>query len=114
MNAPLQHNARFGLRSFRAKFVLVVGGAVLFDLLVSGGLALWNVQRLSRDATAEVGQGLERANQDYIRSYAEGTAARVNLLLDQVHSDVGTLAGVLQAQIDHPGRGTQSGDRHLR
>ncbi|MBB4566894.1 SpoIIE family protein phosphatase [Rhizobium leucaenae] len=93
-----------GIRSFRAKFVLVVGGAVLFDLLVSGGLALWNVQRLSRDATSEVGQGLERASQDYIRSYADSTAARVGLLLNQVHSDVKTLAGVLQSQIDHPNR----------
>ncbi|MFS8053041.1 SpoIIE family protein phosphatase [Rhizobium sp. BR 317] len=93
-----------GIRSFRAKFVLVVGGAVLFDLLVSGGLALWNVQRLSRDATSEVGQGLESASQDYIRSYADSTAARVGLLLNQVHSDVKTLAGVLQSQIDHPDR----------
>ncbi|MBP1861744.1 SpoIIE family protein phosphatase [Rhizobium herbae] len=114
MNAPQQHTPRFGLRSFRAKFVLVVGGAVLFDLLVSGGLALWNVQRLSRDATQEVGQGLEQANQDYIRSYAEATAARVNLLLDQVHSDVGTLAGVLQAQLDRPVRNSQIGEAMSR
>ncbi|AVA25556.1 SpoIIE family protein phosphatase [Rhizobium sp. NXC24] len=99
-----------GIRSFRAKFVLVVGGAVLFDLLVSGGLALWNVQRLSRDATSEVGQGLERASQDYIRSYADSTAARVGLLLNQVHSDVKTLAGVLQSQIDHPNRNNAVGE----
>jgi phosphoserine phosphatase RsbU/P len=109
-----QKTSHFGLRSFRAKFVLVVGGAVLFDLLVTGGLALWNVQRLSRDATMEVGQGLEEANQDYIRSYAETTAARVNLLLDQVHSDVGTLAGVLQAQIDRPVRKSQIGEAMAR
>ncbi|PDT53217.1 MULTISPECIES: SpoIIE family protein phosphatase [Sinorhizobium] len=106
--------SRFGLRSFRAKFILVVGGAVLFDLLVTGGLALFNVQRLSRDATTEVGQGLEKANQDYIRSYAETTAARVNLLLNQVHSDVGTLAGVLQAQIDRPVRKSQIGEAMSR
>ncbi|AFL49921.1 sigma-B regulation protein RsbU (phosphoserine phosphatase) [Sinorhizobium fredii] len=109
-----QGTTRLGLRSFRAKFILVVGGAVLFDLLVTGGLALWNVQRLSRDATAQVGQGLEQANQDYIRSYAETTAARVNLLLNQVHSDVGTLAGVLQAQIDRPVRKSQIGEAMAR
>ena len=85
-----------GLRSFRAKFLVVVGGAVLFDLLVSGGLALWNVQRLSRNATTEVGQGLEKASQDYIRSYTDSTAIQVGLLIDQVHSDVKALAGVLQ------------------
>ncbi|MQW86919.1 SpoIIE family protein phosphatase [Sinorhizobium saheli] len=106
--------ARLGLRSFRAKFVLVVGSAVLFDLLVTGGLALWNVQRLSRDAAAEVGRGLEEASQDYIQSYVETTAARVNLLLDQVHSDVGTLAGVLQAQIDRPLRESQIGEAMSR
>lgn len=98
-----------GLRSFRAKFILVVGGAVLFDLLVSGGLALWNVQRLSRDATLEVGQGLEAASQEYIRTYADSTAAQVSLLLRQVHNDVDTLAGVLQAQIDNPTRNSDVG-----
>ena len=71
MKADNEPTPRFGLRSFRAKFVLVVGGAVLFDLLLSGGLALWNVQKLSRDATSEVGEGLTTANQEYIRSYAE-------------------------------------------
>ncbi|RFB91489.1 hypothetical protein B5K08_14295 [Rhizobium leguminosarum bv. trifolii] len=94
---------------FRAKFILVVGGAVLFDLLVSGGLALWNVQRLSRDATLEVGQGLEAASQEYIRTYADSTAAQVSLLVRQVHSDVSTLAGVLQAQIDDPARNSDVG-----
>ncbi|WP_183691082.1 SpoIIE family protein phosphatase [Rhizobium leguminosarum] len=94
---------------FRAKFILVVGGAVLFDLLVSGGLALWNVQRLSRDATLEVGQGLEAASQEYIRTYADSTTAQVSLLLRQVHSDVSTLAGVLQAQIDDPARNSDVG-----
>ncbi|MCG5480373.1 MAG: SpoIIE family protein phosphatase [Ensifer alkalisoli] len=114
MKGDAQETPGIGLRSFRAKFVLVVGGAVLFDLLVTGGLALWNVQRLSRDAATEVGQGLEQANQDYIRSYAESTAARVNLLLSQVHSDVGTLAGVLQAQIDRPVRKSQIGEAMAR
>lgn len=109
MSAAARQIARFGLNSFRAKFVLVVGSAVLFDLLVTGGLALWNVQRLSRDAAAEVGQGLEEANQGYIRSYAETTAEHVNLLLSQVHSDVSILAGVLQAQIDRPLREAQIG-----
>ncbi|WP_409527726.1 SpoIIE family protein phosphatase [Rhizobium lusitanum] len=72
--------------------------------MVSGGLALWNVQRLSRNATTEVGQGLEKASQDYIRSYADSTATQVGLLVDQVHSDVKALAGVLQGQIDNPTR----------
>ncbi|WP_026621935.1 phosphoserine phosphatase RsbU/P (plasmid) [Ensifer sp. WSM1721] len=114
MSAAGDKTSRLGLRSFRAKFVLVVGGAVLFDLLVTGGLALWNVQRLSRDAAAEVGRGLEEASQDFIRSYAETTAARVNLLLNQVHSDVGTLAGVLQAQIDRPVRKSEIGEAMAR
>ncbi|NNU64689.1 SpoIIE family protein phosphatase [Rhizobium sp. WYCCWR 11152] len=107
MDGKSKRPARLG--SFRAKFILVVGGAVLFDLLVSGGLALWNVQRLSRDATLEVGQGLEAASQEYIRTYADSTAAQVSLLLRQVHNDVSTLAGVLQAQIDDPERNSVVG-----
>ncbi|RCW81540.1 SpoIIE family protein phosphatase [Phyllobacterium bourgognense] len=109
MSADGEQTQRFGLRSFRAKFVLVVGGAVLFDLLVSGGLALWNVQKLSQDAALEVGQGLTTTNQEYIRSYAESTASRVDLLVDRVHADVKTLAGVIQAQIDEPARQEQIG-----
>ncbi|RUM23392.1 HAMP domain-containing protein [Rhizobium vallis] len=104
---PSRRPIRLG--SFRAKFILVVGGAVLFDLLVSGGLALWNVQRLSRDATLEVGQGLEAASQEYVRTYADSTAAQVSLLLRQVHNDVSALAGVLQAQIDDPERNAEVG-----
>lgn len=95
--------------SFRAKFILVVGSAVLIDLLISGGLALWNVQRLSRDATEEVGHGLEQASQDYIRTYANSTAAQMSLLLGQVNNDVSVLAGVLQEQIDNPQRQTNIG-----
>ena len=94
---------RFGLRSFRAKFVLVVGGAVLFDLLVSGGLALWNVNRLSRDATQQVGLGLTKATSEYLHNYIETTAERTDLLIDQVHTEVDVLAGSMQALIDHPG-----------
>lgn len=108
MSGEGEKTQRFGLRSFRAKFVLVVGGAVLFDLLVGGGLALWNVQKLSRDAALQVGEGLTTADQEYIRSYAESTASRVDLL-DRVHADVKTLAGVLQAQIDAPARQEQIG-----
>ena len=109
MNAGDRRTPRFGLRSFRAKFVLVVGGAVLFDLLVSGGLALWNVQKLSRDATSEVGEGLTAANEEYIRSYAASTASQADLLIDRVHADVKALAGVLQGQIDDPARREQVG-----
>ena len=89
-------------RSFRAKFVLVVGAAVLFDLLLSGGLALWNVQRLSRDAAVEVGEGLTSASQEYLKTYIDSTAVRADLILDRVHAEVDALAGSMQAQIDNP------------
>ena len=95
--------------SFRAKFVLLVGGAVLFDLVVSGGLALWNVQRLSRDAATEVGHGLESASQDYLQSYAGSTASQVSLLINQVHSDVTVLAGIMQNQIADTALGAEIG-----
>ncbi len=89
-------------KSFRAKFVLVVGAAVLFDLLLSGSIALWNVNRLSRDATHEIEQGLTKASQEYLQNYIETTALRADLLLDRVFSEVSALAGSMQMLIDHP------------
>jgi sigma-B regulation protein RsbU (phosphoserine phosphatase) len=89
-------------RSFRAKFVIVVGAAVLFDLLLGGSIALWNVGRLSRDATGEIERGLTDANQEYIRNYIETTALRADLILDRVHSEVKALALSMQTLVDHP------------
>lgn len=96
---------RFSHRSFRAKFILVVGAAVLFDLLLSGGIAIWNVQRLSNDATQQVGDGLTAASQEYLQTYINTTAQRADLLLDQVHAEVESLAGSMQGLIDNPSAG---------
>jgi sigma-B regulation protein RsbU (phosphoserine phosphatase) len=92
----------FRLNSFRAKFLIVVGGAVLFDLLAGGGVALWNVNRLSRDATHQLESGLTKASQEYLQNYIETTALRADLLFDQMHSEVTALAGSMQSLIDHP------------
>jgi sigma-B regulation protein RsbU (phosphoserine phosphatase) len=97
-------------KSFRAKFVLVVGGALLFDLLMSGGLTLWNVQRLSYNATEEVGRGLEKATSEYLQNYIETTADRTDLLFDRYHTEVNALAGSMQAVIDNPALQASLGD----
>lgn len=90
------------LNSFRAKFLIVVGGAVLFDLLVGGGVALWNVNRLSRDATHQIESGLTKASQEYLQNYIETTALRADLLFGSMHSEVTALAASMQRLIDHP------------
>jgi len=101
---------RLSPRSFRGKFILVVGAAVLFDMLLGGGIALWNVQRLSRDAAEQVGAGLTKASREYLQTYVDATALRADLLLDRVHSEVGVLAGAMQAMIDHPDTAKAIGD----
>lgn len=93
---------RFSHRSFRAKFIMVVGAAVLFDLLLGGGIAIWNVQRLSRDAAQQVGEGLTEANKEFLQTYIDTTALRADLLLERVHSELDVLANSMQALIDHP------------
>jgi sigma-B regulation protein RsbU (phosphoserine phosphatase) len=93
---------RFSHRSFRAKFILVVGAAVLFDLALGGGIAIWNVQRLSRDVTQQVDQGLTEANEEFLQSYISTTALRANLLIERVHSELGILANVVQTLNDNP------------
>ena len=93
---------RFSLRSFRAKFILVVGAAVLFDLALAGGIGIWNVQRLSKDATQQVGEGLTTATEDYLQTYIDTTALRADLLIERVHSELATLATTMQTLIDNP------------
>lgn len=88
-------------RSFRAKFVIVVGLAVLFDLSLAGGVALFNVNRLSTSATETINEGLTDATREYLETYIETTAVRTNLLLDQTYSEVETLGGALQELIDN-------------
>ena len=100
--------------SFRAKFILLVGAAVLFDPLLSGGVALFNVRRLSNDATTEIEAGLTKANQEYLRNYIETTALRADLLLDQAFSEVTALAGTMQTLIDQPQAKVAIGQALLR
>ncbi|WP_415714476.1 SpoIIE family protein phosphatase [Roseibium sp.] len=100
---------RFSRHSFRAKFILVVSAAVLFDLMLAGGVAIWNVQRLSKDATEKVGTGLTRATEEYLQTYIDTTALRTDLLLDQVFSEVEALGGSMQTLIDNPETGTEVG-----
>ncbi|MFC6486430.1 SpoIIE family protein phosphatase [Nitratireductor sp. GCM10026969] len=90
------------LNSFRAKFILVVGAAVLFDLVLAGGVAIWNVQNLSRDAIRTVRHGLSEASQEYLETYIETTTRRADLLLSQVHAEVTGLANSTQMLIDLP------------
>lgn len=97
-------------RTFRTKFILVVGGALLVDLLLAGGIALWNVHRLSLNATQEVGQGLEKATTEYLQNYLETTVERADLLLDRYHSEVNALAGSIQTLIDNPSLQVAVGD----
>ena len=101
---------RFSSRSFRAKFILVVGAAVVFDLLLGGGIAIWNVQRLSRNAAEQVGGGLEKATTEYLQNYLDTTVERTNLLFDQYFSEVNALGKSMQALKDNPALETALGE----
>ncbi|MGI6853532.1 SpoIIE family protein phosphatase [Mesorhizobium sp. 1B3] len=98
----VQSPGRFLTKSFRAKFILVVGAAVLFDLMLGGGIAIWNVQRLSKDVTEQVDEGLTEANKEFLQTYIEATALRADLLIQRVHSELATLAATMQAVSDNP------------
>ncbi len=94
---------RLAPRSFRAKFILVVGAAVFFDLMLAGGVSIWNMQRLSRDATREIGVGLTQSTEQFLRTNIEMTVSQADLLIDRVHSEITMLANAMQFLIDHPG-----------
>ncbi len=105
-----QSIGRFSRHSFRAKFILVVSAAVLFDLMLAGGVAIWNVQRLSEDATEKVATGLTSATEEYLRTYIDTTALRTELLLDQVFSEVEALGSSMQILVDNPETGAAIGE----
>jgi len=90
------------LTSLRAKFVALIGSAVLLSLLLGGGIALWNVQKLSRDASAEIESGLSQATEEYITRYIDMTAQRADLMFARTYDQVNLLAQVSQSLIDQP------------
>jgi sigma-B regulation protein RsbU (phosphoserine phosphatase) len=95
--------------SFRAKFIALIGTAVLLSLLLGGGIALWNVQRLSRDASAEIESGLSKATEEYLTRYIDMTAQRADLMFARTFDQVNMLAQFSQGLIDQPGFGRDLG-----
>ncbi len=92
----------FRTKSFRTKFILVVGAGVILDLLLSGSVALWNVHRLGDDASVEIKRGLEKASKEYLENYIATTGLRANLVLSRVFSETTSLANSMQTLIDQP------------
>ena len=90
------------LTSFRTKFVALIGAAVLLSLLVGGSVALWNVRKLSHDASAEIESGLTKANEEYLTRYIDMTAQRATLMFNRTFDQVTALAKLSQSLIDNP------------
>ena len=90
------------LNSFRTKFILVVGAAVVFDLVLSGSVSIWNMQRLSEDARGEISEGLTESTEQFLETYLSMTTAQADLLLEQVHAELTMLANGMQTLIDNP------------
>jgi phosphoserine phosphatase RsbU/P len=97
------------LSSFRAKFIALMSGAVLLSLLLGGGIALWNVQRLSRDASAEIESGLSKATEQYLTRYIDMTAQRADLMFARTFDQLNALAQLGQSLIDQPELGASLG-----
>lgn len=88
--------------SFRTKFIALIGATVLLSLLVGGGVGLWNVGRLSHDASAEIQSGLTKANEEYLTRYIDMTAQRATLMFNRTFDQVTGLAKLSQSLIDNP------------
>lgn len=98
------------LTSFRAKFIALIGTAVLLSLLLSGGVALWNVHKLSRDASAEIESGLSKATEEYLTRYIDMTAQRADMMFARTFDQVTMLAQLTQGLIDDPNLEQDLGD----
>ncbi|MCC6553669.1 MAG: phosphoserine phosphatase, partial [Polyangiaceae bacterium] len=87
---------------FRTKFMLVTTIGVLIALASSAGTAFYNVSRLEKDASAEVHDGLAKANKEYLENYIDTTAQRLDLLFKQTQSELQMVASIFQTLIDDP------------
>lgn len=99
-----------GLASFRTKFIALIGSAVLLSLLLGGGVALWNVNKLSDDASQQIETGLSKATEEYLSRYIDMTAQRANLMFARTFDQVIALAQFSQRLIDNPELGTGLGE----
>lgn len=90
------------LSSFRTKFIALIGSAVLLSLLLGGAVALWNVNRLARDASAEIESGLSKASEQYLTRYIDMTAQRADLMFARTFDQVNALAEFSQRLVDEP------------
>ena len=99
--ASLPAKASF-LSSARTRFIALVGALVILSLLVGGVVALWNVNKLSRDASSEIESGLTKANEEYLTRYIDMTAQRANLMFNRTFDQVTGLAKLSQSLIDNP------------
>ncbi len=88
--------------SFRAKFIALIGSAVLLSLLIGGGIALWNVEKLSQNASAEIESGLSKATEEYLTRYIDMTSQRADLMFARTYDQVNLLAQFSQSLIDQP------------
>ena len=94
------------LSSFRTKFIALICSAVLISLLLGGAVAMWNVNVLARDASAEIESGLSEATEEHLTRYIEMTAQRATLMFSRTFDQVTSLALLSQSLIDSPDLGT--------
>ena len=97
---PAKPRWRFAPKSFAPSSSWWSAGAAVRPADV-GGLTLWNVQRLSYDAT-ERSVRPRKGDHEYLQNYIATTVERTDLLFDRYHSEVNTLADSMQMVIDDP------------
>lgn len=88
--------------SARTRLIALVSALVLLSLLGGGVVALWNVNKLSHDASNEIESGLTKANEEYLTRYIDMTAQRANLMFNRTFDQVTALAQLSQSLIDNP------------
>lgn len=90
------------LTSARTRLIALVSALVILSLLGGGLVALWNVNKLSHDASAEIESGLTKANEEYLTRYIDMTAQRATMMFNRTFDQVTALAKLSQSLIDNP------------
>jgi phosphoserine phosphatase RsbU/P len=87
---------------FSTKIILISIVGVLFSLLLSSSVALWNLLNFKTETSQKIENNLKEFSQDYLENHIDNVSLRLNQMLQQSFSELNTLANIMQFMIDHP------------
>lgn len=108
-SAPSGLLARLTPRSVRAKFSLLVGGALVLVFALSAHVVGESIDKLGKRASDSAQSGMDEISKEYLSNYTKSMATRQDAVLDNLVHQLNVSSGLMQTLIDHPQMARQIG-----